>query len=444
MRITSIIVASLGLMACTTTPHGVSRSLVHWQTLPEGEVGPHPNCEPRAQLPANSSSASFALTLTGADELGELPEDDAAAQRREAALLAEAALLSTVSYCNPPHTEYVRRPIWEGRIRATQTFNNLGFHAAYYHPNYNAFIRDPNLFVLGVEGSNRIIIVFPGTEAGSNWYDLVQNIRAIGQVDRQRGLAAHYESENPGDAYLPYGHRGFRNGARNLLEAGFIRAGDQITSLTTNCPEDVDTTLSGGGSFSLAQFICAYQIRGDAPVDRPTRVVVIGHSLGAGVAQMFAGAVHGLHWSDGEVSRRENWPYELERLYLIAPPLALYPRRVADENASQRRCSEIAWERSSLFTYERRGITERTVAVAREGDMVPALWNPRDGNCVVGEHFARYFYSIDRNGIDVRFLYVPASTDQPESRRLRLDQPHRPAQYRDALEAYVEGDWRRR
>ena len=223
--------------------------------------------------------------------------------------LADAILLSKISYCklSGKSQEFTwDNSIWFGRIRATEVFAKLGFRAAYVHPNYNWFFRDPNYYVLGIPGSNRVTIVIPGTEGGSNPLDNWQNIKATAFWDKP-GTQRKARVQR---AYIPRGHTGFRSSASAALRHGnLFEHANSKTELLNYCgsfePEKRIKTDSDFGTFHIADFICLNNIM-SPDSDGSINVVLVGHSRGAGIAQMLAPAIDGYYWPEGAEKKLEE------------------------------------------------------------------------------------------------------------------------------------------
>ncbi len=329
--------------------------------------------------------------------------------------IADAALLMEISYCD---TE--KKNVRKKRENAALDYRALGYDAAYFHPRYYVFLHDPNLFLLGRPGSNELTVVFTGTEVGFNPFDLIQDLRA--------GLS--YKGRRDGKPYVPRGHTGFRSSFRNVVRKDFFDGANTFDELDEHCVDQTITPSAGAfdedPQVSLANFICRNNIRSDNENEK-IRLTIIGHSLGAGIAQMSLGAFEGLTWrrEEGAPPRvnppGEAWPFEVKAAYLFAPPLALYPRDKA--------CAPVDGS-SPIDVYERNSLADRTYAIIRDGDMVPALWNPlkRSFHCVEGEHFGT-FVRIPR-GKSIAFIERDVDWSNAE--------PHRPKNYRNAVDEALD------
>ncbi len=325
--------------------------------------------------------------------------------------IADAALLMEISYCDT-EKESVRKK----REDAALDYRALGYDAAYFHPRYYVFLHDPNLFLLGRPGSNELTVVFTGTEVGFNPLDLIQDLRT----------GASYKGRKDGKPYVPRGHTGFRSSFRNVIRKDFFENATTFDDLDEHCrnqePRYPQSIFDDAPRVSLANFICRNKIR-NGNENEKIRLTVIGHSLGAGIAQMSLGAFEGLTWrrDDGlppGVNKPAGaWPFEVKAAYLFAPPLALYPR--------DKQC-DVLDVTSPIDVYRQNSLADRTYAVIRDGDMVPALWNPlkRAFHCVEGEHFGT-FVRIPR-GESIAFIERNVDWTNAE--------PHRPRNYRDAVD----------
>lgn len=315
--------------------------------------------------------------------------------------MLEAISLAEISYGNGIEGT------WAKRQAAAAVFSQAGYNVLYYIPNYNWFLRDPNLFVLGRTGSNSITILFTGTEVADNPYDIVQDLKT----------SAFADDPNESFYYIPNGHAGFRAGIANLIEQGFFADIGTLESLRTRrCTDEQGNFAVAPQDVSLADFICRYRIRaGDDPIE----VTIIGHSLGAGLAQMSLGVFSGLRWMNGQVQRDPDWPLLVRRMYAFAPPLALYTRY-------ERTCDPLSEEENPINVYNRFGLVDISHQVIRDGDVVPAAWNPvRNMHCVVGEHFGHY-YRIPRSGNTVHYEGIGQEL-------WRLDRPHASRSYEAAI-----------
>jgi hypothetical protein len=309
------------------------------------------------------------------------------------------------------------RDTWAKRTAAAARFSAAGYHSLYYLPSYNWFIRDPNLFVLGRTGSHEIMILFTGTEVYDNPYDIIQ--------DTKTNL--YFDDPEPGDLYIPAGHAGFRAGVLNLINVGFLPRTLSLNDLRGDGCQEPNAS-------ALVDFSCRYRIADPTRTD-PIQVTIVGHSLGAGLAQIMTPSVEGLSWyNDGtsdapawRVRRREGWPFRVHHLFAFAPPLAVYSH---DDDT----CVEIQPNNPIAILRDRSiyggpSLHERASMVIHEGDMVPVIWNPvrRNMHCVPGQHFGRFF-SIPRNGgamLDGRDV------------DWRINRPHASASYQTSIEAWA-------
>ncbi|NNU16197.1 hypothetical protein HK107_07675 [Parvularcula sp. ZS-1/3] len=461
VRIFVLLSLLMGVSACSITPRSLTgRSLTHWEFVgekppAEGTVDDWDGVECTADdrrlvdISVNRLFQSDPLAAPSRSEI-DLGFDE---------VLPEAIGLSQISYCKVSEKQSRFRwddGIWMGRVRTTRFYRDqFDVAATYHHPGTNIFFRDPNVFLLGRPASNRVVIVLLGTEGGANPLDNLKNIRASLKDDSP----ARIPKVEGRRIYIPSGHGGFRSSARNLIQRGvFNRRGlladvTSVEELERHCADENrwrGRFNSSYGTLSLADFICKNKIRPNGSRE-PVRVVIIGHSLGAGIAQMLAGGIHGLHWEQGEDdawsvvsgdspegSPSQRWPFDLERLYLIAPPLALYTRELVKKGCfplaelQESQPSRFAGFTDPIKTYDRLGVTAQTSIVFRNGDMVPSLWSPLKGNCVVGQHFASIAYFIQRDGeVRVEDLRDQLEANVPTLEQyLLLSEPHTPNNHR--------------
>ena len=141
------------------------------------------------------------------------------------------------------------------------------------------------------------------------------------------------------------------------------------------------------------------------------------------------------HWG-------ERWPFQLERSYLIAPPLALF---VNEKDKNTGNCKTVEDHKNPVHAYDRLRISDKSVIVIREGDMVPTLWNPIHGNCVYGQHSAKYLYHINREKQVIPIDLKPAQTSGKKinstEQLLALDEPHTPQNYFEAVTNWLHSEF---
>lgn len=349
--------------------------------------------------------------------------------------MLETIRLIDVSYGNG------LRETWDKRTAAANCFSAMGYNVLYYHPTYSAIFRDPNVFILGRSGSSEIIFLFTGTEYNDNWFDVVQDFRT-----RTTG-----DTPAAGRFYIPTGHAGYRDGVANLIRDQFLPLprdanGDPSTrdedglrwsDLTTNC----DPGQRYGGSV-LVRFICDNQIASPNDRDQKIDVILTGHSLGAGQAQLAMPMLDGLVWAGNadngfSVQPNEFWPFRVRHLYAFAPMLAVYAR---DHDT----CAPLNSDRrprglnhvNPFEVIERHGLNTRASMIIREGDMVPVFWSPlaSDPHCVPGQHFGTY-YRINHEGTRM---------DRVDLDHWALDRPHTSEHYMAPVEDYVRRQVARR
>ena len=415
MRILVLCLAQLFAAGCAS-------NISYWTTPSLGGGAARPSAE-RPQLRCIEASADDSRKII-ADWRGETDAPPVAyvsyfpeASRGDietVTAIADAALLMEISYCN---TE--QKNVRKKREDAAFDYRALGFDAAYFHPRYYFFLHDPNLFLLGRPGSNELTVVFTGTEIAFNPFDIIQDLRT--------GLS--YKGRKDGKPYVPRGHAGFRSSFRNVIRKDFFENAMTFTALNDHCDRlSLNTQPNGfddSPRVSLANFICRNEIRNGNPNEK-IKITVIGHSLGAGIGQMSLGAFEGLTWRrekgvDAQIEKpSEDWPFVVKTAYFFAPPLALYPR---DRDCNKHQGA------GPIDVYERNTLHKRTFAVIRDGDMVPAIWNPikRSAHCVEGQHFGT-FVRIPR-GEGTAFI---------ESVDWENAEPHRPRNYRSAIDKALE------
>lgn len=243
-------------------------------------------------------------------------------------------------------------------------FEALGYHASYHTAVHNALVRRPRLFFVSRSASNRVFVVFPGTEDAFDWG---QNAKFGRRID----------TRNDGTFYLPPGHAGFRRGMMNIIDSRIIDA-REFRAGGLDCARLPETRSR------LTEHVCRFDVQ-RSPGDR-VQLVLVGHSRGAGFIQIGALAFHGLQWRDGRVERDASWPYDVEALFAFAPPYAIYrdpDRRPVDQ-----------W--ALLAQY---GLARRAYMIIQDGDLVPTIWSPfndRDIGYNQGRHFG-HFIRITRD-----------------------------------------------
>jgi hypothetical protein len=309
---------------------------------------------------------------------------------------------------------------WAKREAAAARFSRLGYSVLYYHPQYRVIFRDPNLYLLGRKNSHEITVLFTGTEVADNPLDIVQDLKTS------------YREDAAGSSfYIPPGHSGFRAGVINIIRRGFFKHATSRTAINERCTdiESGRTSAASTHDVGIADFICRFDILDPKMGNSPIKLRIIGHSLGAGLAQISMGPFSGLGWekqigagtsidNTWVPQKKQNWPFQVDRAYFFAAPYAIYTR-------DSETCAPLTNVHDGITTLKQVLPKDRVFTVNREGDMVWTLWNPvkPSMHCVEGEHFGRYF-RISHDGEDI---------DELNLKSMRLDFPHASSSYEEAI-----------
>jgi len=303
--------------------------------------------------------------------------------------LLESASLVPISYMRPKHNNP------DGPITHYQ---EKGYYVTFFSPSRRLFWNFPETFILSSPDSRDVFIVFTGSEATDDW---VRNI-----------WARHYpEVATPGASYIPPGAGGIRSGVRNLLYHEFVTPPH---SLRTSILNDHWMRFHPGDVDALTQ-------------EDAISIYIVGHSQGAGIAQVAATVLHGLCTveaesgctvdpalsaansdigDDNDVGRFSDWPYAVRGIFAYAPPYII--------------SRSYEGSRSHWATLHQYQLVDRTVMIIREGDPVPTLYNAAKSiHFVEGQHFGRLLH-INRRGDIVRLDNTPG---------WNFNHPHRSTDY---------------
>jgi hypothetical protein len=245
-----------------------------------------------------------------------------------------------------------------------RAFQALGYDATYLAARHGPGVQRPRLFLVSQRASNRVFVVFPGTEDAFDW---AQNAKFNRYADQ------------PADGmfYLPPGHAGFRRGMTNVINSGIIDAREFRGG-------SLDCTQANIHRSGLADHVCRFAVQ-QSPRER-IQLILVGHSRGAGFIQVGATAFHGLTWRGGQIERAANWPYDVAAIFAYAPPYAIY--RAPDRPPVDQ------WA-----ILEQYGLTRNAYMIIQDGDMVPTIWSPFNGQELgynQGRHFG-HFIRITRD-----------------------------------------------
>ena len=239
-----------------------------------------------------------------------------------------------------------------------------GYKAMYFAPHclnpwydhnplhyWRIFYRYPKVVAIYNTNWNYVTLVFIGTE---KFGDFIMDSETSGYEDNPK---TDY-------FYIPPGHAGFRGGILNLISQHYF----------TNC---------------LLKFCMTNNV---PRCDGKYKVRLVGHSLGAGLAQMAIGVTDGLRYDHTlAIQPDKTWPFSFRNAVLFAPPYALSR---TNKNPD---CSYATGV--SLEQFVERYQTN-VLNIIRDDDMVPRLYNPlnRHGlQYVPLRHFGR-IRRIDQTG----------------------------------------------
>jgi pimeloyl-ACP methyl ester carboxylesterase len=250
---------------------------------------------------------------------------------------------------------------------AVEAFRARGYNATPWTARSGRRGHANQVFLVSRTGSNRLYVVIRGTD---NFGDVVQDLKA-------KAYTATYAD---GQFYIPPGHGGFRRGMLNIIGSGLLRSG-----------EFDERPLDCGGlnarASVLAKHLCRYGMpTGPGQVE----LILVGHSLGAGIAQVGAAAFAGLEFvkvpgGTMTVARQKYWPLTLRAVVAFAPPLAVYSKTDIEAGIAVPAGIENQWS-----VLESHGIIGRTILFINDRDLVPAL------SVGYGRHFGHRF-RVDRD-----------------------------------------------
>jgi len=276
---------------------------------------------------------------------GRLPVEDACN------LIAEASAMLHASYAKPKESE------------GEAAFRALGYDATYVPAGGGLFQNRNNVFLVSKPGSNRLFIVITGTETPR---DAIQDLKF-------KPYTMVYED---GRFYVPPGHAGFRRGTLSIIKSGALHS-KEFDQAPLDCAHPADHPSL------LAQYLCLNHVSsGAGPID----AVLVGHSLGAGIAIMSATAFAGLEikrpdaLGNATIEAQQFWPLRLQAVIGFAPPYAVYIK--SDREAGIKVPAGIDDQWKVLNRY---GISDRTILFLNERDIVPAL------SLGQGRHFGHRF-----------------------------------------------------
>ena len=263
-------------------------------------------------------------------------------------LLTGCAHLYTESKSNEPHS----KSLWTGVLLndlqvgahfidisylgeelATERYNKLGLDVTYYSPydilessNY------PEAFILSRKKSNSVTILFVGTNSK---YDWLQNTKSTNYEDKVI----------EGNYYIPPGHAGYRRGIMNLIIRGFF--GNILDDHAKN-----HSVRDGSG--------------------QNIRIRLLGHSQGAGLAQLAAPIIDGYRYINGIRSKSRSSKYILEKLYAYGAPYTISTE--GDD-----------------WTFMNNTYGGLSYMILKDGDLVASIYNSyKYERTVPSRHFGNY------------------------------------------------------
>ncbi len=279
--------------------------------------------------------------------------------------------------------ELCKVPYFRTPNQAIAHYNELGYDASYYAPA-SGIVHwldvgpwdFPELYLLSRKASGEVIVVFVGSNSGHDWF---QNLKVTNYQD----------SAVTDQMYIMPGHGGFRAGMLNLIGSGFFDLDP--------CTDAADTSADDSCS-ALTQHLQKYQVESG---DTPIRIILTGHSQGAGLAQLAASLFDGFHYlQDGRIAVQESWPYRVVRILRYASPYAVSKAGCVAEQTCPDPWKLIA-DRYADITYN----------VIRDDDMVPMLWDVTKGHAPTTRHFGR-LVRITRDG-EARLEATTWPNEQP-------------------------------
>lgn len=312
-----------------------------------------------AQAPAPGESLATSCSKLGIDDA--------------CSIIAEASKMLGPSYMKPD------------AAGAVEAFRARGYDATPWKAGSRWFGHANQIYLVSRSGSNRLYVVIRGTD---NFGDVVQDLKAKSYTDTYRD----------GQFYLPPGHGGFRRGMLNIINSGVLRMNEFDAQF--------DCGRLGRRSSLLARHLC----RNGMPTGPgEVEVVLVGHSLGAGIALVGASAFAGLEHrkvpGDMIIDGQKYWPLRLAAVVGFAPPYAVYSRTDLEAGIKVPPGYQDQWS-----ILGKSGIIDRTILFINDRDLVPGL------SVGYGRHFGHRF-RVDR---DDRVTYDGRTT----TRDLNVIQAH--------------------
>ncbi len=256
---------------------------------------------------------------------------------------------------------------------ALEKFSSDGLDATYFAPRDGLMICHyyPEAFILSSPRTDRVIILFVGTVSIGDW---LQNIKST-----------NYEDVPVKETFfVPSGHAGFRHGIYNLIHNGFFKE-------------------------TLSKHISEHNVQSTRGVS--VKITIIGHSQGAGLAQLAAPIVDGYKYTGQKIARTDDWPYEVEAIYAYAPPYAVS-------------ASDKSWN----FMSETYGSI--TYQIIRDSDLVTSIYNAvSKGHTVPVRHFGKLIRITRDDEVVEEVTFWGSKIDAQHK-----NQPHHISGYRYALE----------
>ncbi len=225
-----------------------------------------------------------------------------------------------------------------GHSENVEAFQNKGFDATYFAPSEYMFSDYPEVYILSRKKTNEITILVVGTDSNGDW---IQNMKT----------KEYHDVCNANTYHIPAGHGGFRNGVMNLIGEKFF------TEVITGHIQNNDVRNNKGGMID---------------------VTIIGHSAGAGIAQLVGPAVDGYKYTDcmdtdnPKLVKTDKWPLKVKNVFAYAPPYAVSP-------------SYGSWE------YMSKNYGDKTYMIIRDADFVTTVYNAfTHGLKVPFRHYGKY------------------------------------------------------
>ncbi len=251
-------------------------------------------------------------------------------------IIAESAEMLSPTY------EKFKKTEGEKRLR------DLGYEAAYIKAKFGLFGDTTDVFLVGKAQSNRVFVVITGSESKRDWYE--------------NAKISYYATKwRDGYYYTPPGHAGFRSGALNVI--GRVLKHNEF---------DINESEAKQSPSKLSKFVADNSISDGT--GNKIRIVVSGHSRGAGIAILLGPAFDGLEIKrqekDGpaKVGYQDNWPYKLEAIIGFATPQSIYTRKDSAAGLNPPTGARDHW---AIYADEK--IAERMISIDNERDIVPLL-----------------------------------------------------------------------